>query len=168
VGQALPAALEQTMVGQAVPAALEQTTVGQAVPAAMEVHGGADLHLQPVEGTPRRSRGVPEEGCYPMGSLCWSRLLTGPQTCRERGAHAGAGLLAGLVTPRGTHAGGGAECEEEGAAETCDELTAAPIPHPPVLPGGEEGEKTASEAEPGKKGGVVFVRVFVLFLTILL
>jgi len=28
----------------------------------------------------------------------------------------------------------GAECEEEGAAETtCDELTATPIPCPPVL-----------------------------------
>jgi len=35
----------------------------------------------------------------------------------------------------------------------CDELTATPIPHPPVpLGGGEEVEK--SEVESGKKGGV--------------
>jgi len=32
--------------------------------------------------------------------------------------------------------------EEEGAAEMCDELTATPIPHPPVLLGaGGEVEK---------------------------
>jgi len=32
--------------------------------------------------------------------------------------------------------------EEEGAAKTaCDELTITPIPHPPVLLGGEEVEK---------------------------
>jgi len=87
----------------------------------------------------------------------------------ERGAHAGAGLLAGLLTPwkepileqlvkscspwegltlekfvencllwLGPHAGSGAECEEEGAAETrCDELTATPIPHPPAPLGGK-------------------------------
>jgi len=71
----------------------------------------------------------------------------------ERGAHARAGLLAGLVmpwrthagaaVPEGlhpvgrTHAGAGEECEEEGAAETtCDELTATPIPHRPALLGG--------------------------------
>ena len=77
----------------------------------------------------------------------------------EREAHAGAGLLAGLVTlwgptleqpvPEGlrpvggTHAGAGTECEasspeEEGAAETaCDELTATRIPRPPALLGGK-------------------------------
>jgi len=44
--------------------------------------------------------------------------------------------------------------EEEGAAETtCDELTAAPIPRPPALLRGKR-ERTGSEAEPGKKGGV--------------
>ena len=33
----------------------------------------------------------------------------------------------------GPHAGAGAECEEEGAAETtCDELTTSSIPLPPV------------------------------------
>ena len=43
----------------------------------VEVHGGADLHLQPVE-TPHQSRWVPEGGCDPMGSSCWSRLPPGP------------------------------------------------------------------------------------------
>jgi len=108
----------------------------------------------------------------------------------EREAHAGAGLLAGLVTsmgdPRcsslflkdctpwegpfleqfmkncsrwegltlekfmedclpweGPHTGAGAECEEEGVAETmCDELTTAPIPHPPAPLWVEEVEKS--------------------------
>ena len=44
--------------------------------------------------------------------------------------------------------------EGQGAAETtCDELTAAPIPCPPVLLGGRM-ERNRSEVEPGKKGGV--------------
>jgi len=47
-----------------------KTMVRQAVPLqSMEVHSGADLHLQPVEGTPRWSRWMPEEGCDPVGSL---------------------------------------------------------------------------------------------------
>jgi len=34
----------------------------------------------------------------------------------------------------GPHAGTGEECKEEGAVErTCDDLTAIPIPHPPML-----------------------------------
>ena len=42
--------------------------------------------------------------------------------------------------------------EEEGTAETmCDELTATPIPHPPVPLGGRR-ERNGSEAEPEKKG----------------
>jgi len=125
----------------------------------------------------------------------------------KRGAHARAGLLAGLVTPwKGptleqpvpeglhpvgmTHAGAvreelqplgrthiGEVCGElspvrgtfmleqgksvrslppEGqgsAATTCDELTATPIPHPPVPPEGRR-ERNGIEAEPGKKGGM--------------
>jgi len=56
-----------------------KTMVRQAVPLQpMEVHGGADLHLQPVEGTPRWSRGMPEGGCDPVGSPHRSRLLPGP------------------------------------------------------------------------------------------
>jgi len=33
----------------------------------------------------------------------------------------------------GPHAGARAECEEEGAAKTCDQLTGTLIPHPPAL-----------------------------------
>jgi len=52
-----------------------KTMVRQVVPLQpTEVHGGADLHLQPVEGTPRWSRGMPEGGCDPMGSPRWSRF----------------------------------------------------------------------------------------------
>jgi len=56
-----------------------KTMVRQVVPLQpMEVHGGADFHLQPVEGTPCRSRWMPEGGCDPMGSPRWNRLLPGP------------------------------------------------------------------------------------------
>jgi len=34
--------------------------------------------LHPVKGAPRQSRWMPEGGCAPVGSLCWSRLLPGP------------------------------------------------------------------------------------------
>jgi len=78
-----------------------KTTVRQAGPLqSVEVHSGADIHLQPMEGTPHWSRWMPEGDCDPMGSLRWSKLLPGPA---ERGAHAGAGLLAGLVTPCAPH-----------------------------------------------------------------
>jgi len=43
--------------------------------------------------------------------------------------------------------------EEEGAAETCDELTVTQIPCPPA-PLGVRRERNGSEVEPGKKGGV--------------
>jgi len=74
----------------------------------MEVHGGADIHLQPVEGTPCWSRWVPEGDCDPVGSPVLEKDPA--RTCgpMERGAYAGAGLLAGLVTLWGTH--GGAAC----------------------------------------------------------
>jgi len=44
----------------------------------MEVHGRADIHLQPVEGTPGWSRWMPKGGCDPMERLPWSRPLPGP------------------------------------------------------------------------------------------
>ena len=47
--------------------------------------------------------------------------------------------------------------EEEGAAETCDELTQTPIPRPPAPLRGEEVEKIRSKAwEEGRGGGKVF------------
>jgi len=40
---------------------------------------------------------MPEGDCDSVGSLCWEQAPA--RTCGERGAHAGAGLLAGLVYP---------------------------------------------------------------------
>jgi len=55
--------------------------VRQAVPLQpMEVHGGADTHLQPVESPKPEQADALQEGCDPMGSLHWSRLLAGPMT----------------------------------------------------------------------------------------
>lgn len=42
-----------------------------------EAAGGADVHLQPVEDL-ISEQVMPEGGCDPMRSLCWSRLLTEP------------------------------------------------------------------------------------------
>jgi len=76
-----------------------ETMVRQAVPLqSMDVHGGADIHLQPMEGTSCRSRWMPEGSCDPMGSpALWQAPA---RTCGsvEGRAHSGAGLLAGLVT----------------------------------------------------------------------
>jgi len=58
----------------------------------------------------------------------------------------------------GPHTGAGEECEEfcpeeEGVSEPmCDELTATPIPRPPVPLGGG-GREMQSEVRPRKKGG---------------
>ena len=77
--------------------------------------------------------------CLKEAVTLW-RAHTGTGSCQQlrRGAHAGAGLLAGPVAPwEGPHTGAEEEREEEGAAETtCDELTATPTPCPPVLLGG--------------------------------
>ena len=43
----------------------------------MEVHGGAEIHPQPMED-PTPEQGMLEGGCNPMGSLHWIRLLPGP------------------------------------------------------------------------------------------
>ncbi|KAK4828110.1 hypothetical protein QYF61_023472 [Mycteria americana] len=56
-----------------------KTMVRQAVPLQpTEVHGGADIYLQPVEDPMLEQVDAPEGGCDPMGSLRWSRLLAGP------------------------------------------------------------------------------------------
>jgi len=45
-----------------------KTMVRQVVPLqSVDVHGGADIHLQPVEGTPCQSRWMPAGSCDPMG-----------------------------------------------------------------------------------------------------
>ncbi|GAB0187181.1 AN1-type zinc finger protein 5-like [Grus japonensis] len=56
-----------------------KTMVRQAVPLQpMEVHGGADIHLQPLEDPTLEQVEAPEGGCGPVGSPRWSRLLAGP------------------------------------------------------------------------------------------
>ena len=56
-----------------------KTMVRQAVPLQpMEVHGGADIHLQPVEDPMPEQVDAPEGGCDPVESPHWSRLLAGP------------------------------------------------------------------------------------------
>ncbi|GAB0205794.1 AN1-type zinc finger protein 5-like [Grus japonensis] len=58
---------------------MEKTMVRQAVPLQpMEVHGGADIHLQPVEDPTLEQVETPEGGCDPGRSLRWSKLLAGP------------------------------------------------------------------------------------------
>ncbi|GAB0183221.1 hypothetical protein GRJ2_000787400 [Grus japonensis] len=55
---------------------IERTLVRQAVPLQpMEVHGGADIHLQPMEDPTLEQVEAPEGGCDHIGSPCWSRLL---------------------------------------------------------------------------------------------
>ncbi|GAB0206076.1 AN1-type zinc finger protein 5-like [Grus japonensis] len=44
----------------------------------MEVHGGAEIPLQPVEDPRPEQVETPEGGCDPVGSPHWSRLLAGP------------------------------------------------------------------------------------------
>jgi len=109
---------------------------------------------------------MPEGSCDPVGSPTLEQAPA--RTCgpMERGAHARAGLLAGLVTPWGTvshqrdlmlEQGKSVRSpppEGQGAAETmCDELTTTPIPHP-LVPLGVRRQRNGSETEPGKKGGV--------------
>ncbi|KAJ7404996.1 hypothetical protein WISP_142411 [Willisornis vidua] len=70
----------------------------------MEVHGGAEIHPQPLEEYLMEQVDVQRR----LGSRGKPVLELGPvRTCRpmEKGAHTGAGLMAGLVTPRGTHTG---------------------------------------------------------------
>ncbi|GAB0190914.1 AN1-type zinc finger protein 5-like [Grus japonensis] len=58
---------------------MEKTMVRQAVPLQpMEIHGGADIHLQPVEDPMPEQVDTPEGVCDPMGSPRCSKLLAGP------------------------------------------------------------------------------------------
>jgi len=67
--------LEQSLPWQL----LMKTMMRQVVPLqSMEVHGGADSHLELVEGTPRQSRWMLEGSCDPVGNPHCSRLLPGP------------------------------------------------------------------------------------------
>jgi len=56
-----------------------KTMVRQVAPLqSMEVHGGADIHLSSVKGTPHWSKWMPEGGSDPVGRPHWCRLLSGP------------------------------------------------------------------------------------------
>jgi len=58
---------------------VEKIMVRQAVPMQpVEVYSGENIHLQPIEDPTSEKVHVPEGGCDPMGSQCWSRLLTEP------------------------------------------------------------------------------------------
>ncbi|OPJ76057.1 hypothetical protein AV530_008924 [Patagioenas fasciata monilis] len=128
----------------------------------MEVHSGADIHLQPMEDPMPEQVDAPEGGCDPVESPCWSRLLVGVVTpwgtyagtlflkdctpwnrpmleqfvknCSPWEGPMLEKFMEDCLPWVEPHTGAGEEHEEEGAAETtCDELTATPIPHPPVL-----------------------------------
>ena len=76
-----------------------------------EVHSGADIHLQPMEGTPHWSRWMPEGSCDPVRSPRWSRLLSGPvkreEPNPEQVCWQGLGLAGGprleQAVPEGLH-----------------------------------------------------------------
>ncbi|KAK4810846.1 hypothetical protein QYF61_008818 [Mycteria americana] len=61
-----------------------KTMVRQDVPLQpMEVHGGADMHLKPVEDPTPEQLDAPEGGCDPVESPCWSRFSD--RTCDPMG-----------------------------------------------------------------------------------
>ncbi|GAB0184744.1 hypothetical protein GRJ2_000939700 [Grus japonensis] len=81
---------------------VEKTMVRQAVPLQpMKDDGRADIHLQPVED-PTLEQVDAQRRLWPHGKPTLEQAPD--RTCGlvERGAHAGAGLLAGLVTSWGT------------------------------------------------------------------
>jgi len=57
------------------PQPVMKTMVRQAMPLQpMVVHGGANIHLQPVEGTSCQSRWMSKGGCDPVGSPALERV----------------------------------------------------------------------------------------------
>ena len=105
----------------------------------MEANGGADAHLQPVEDPMLEKVNTPEDGRDSMGKPALKQFVTEGLQPVER-THAGAvceELQPVGRTPRWSRGRvRSPPPEEEGAAETmCDELTATPIPHGPVLLG---------------------------------
>ncbi|GAB0186526.1 zinc finger and BTB domain-containing protein 5 [Grus japonensis] len=80
-------------------------------------------------GDPRRSRLFMKD-CTPWKGLMLEQFV---KNCSLWEGLMLEKFLEDCLLWEGPHAGAGEECEEEGAAETtCDELTAIPIPHPPV------------------------------------
>jgi len=96
---------------------------------------------------------MPEGGCDPVGSPRWSRFVG--RTCDPVGdphwtvSHGRDPTLDQGQSVRSSPP------EEEGVAETtCDELTAAPIPRPPVLLGGRRERKSGVKLSLERRGGV--------------
>jgi len=88
---------------------MKMTMMRQAVPLQpMKVHSGADIHLPPVED-PTPDQGNAQRRLWPCGEPVLEQAPGRTYGPMGRGAHTGAGLLAGLVTLWGTHPG--AVCE---------------------------------------------------------
>jgi len=62
-----------------------------------EVHGGADIHLQPVDDPTLEQVDVPEGGCDPAGSPQWSRFAG--KTCDAVGGPHWSSLFLKDCTP---------------------------------------------------------------------
>ena len=105
-----------------------KTMVRQAVPLQpMDVHGGADIHLQPVEDPTLEQVDVPEGDCDPMGDPRWSSLFLKdciPWKGHVERTHAGA-VCEDLQSVGRTHVGeihgglppvGGTPCWSRGRA----------------------------------------------------
>lgn len=67
----------------------------------MEVHAGAEMHLQPTDD---QRRWMPEGGCD-CGRAALEQALGRTYGPMESRVHTEVGLLEGLTTPQGTHAG---------------------------------------------------------------
>ncbi|GAB0190893.1 AN1-type zinc finger protein 5-like [Grus japonensis] len=77
---------------------MEKTMVRQAVALQpMEVHGGADIHLQPMEDPMLEQVDEPEGGCDSMGSPHWSRFAG--RTCDPAGDPHRSSLFLKVCTP---------------------------------------------------------------------
>ncbi|GAB0176363.1 AN1-type zinc finger protein 5-like [Grus japonensis] len=134
---------------------MEKTMLRQAVPLQpMEANGGADIHLQPVEDPTPEQGDAPEGGCDPWeahaGASSWQDLWTHRERSPRQSRFAGrtcdpvedprwSSLFLKVCTPwerpmleQGQSVRSPPPEEEEAAETTCDELTATPIPRPPV------------------------------------
>ncbi|GAB0193758.1 EH domain-containing protein 4 [Grus japonensis] len=93
--------MEKTMVRQAVPLQPMEGDGGADIHLqAMEDNGGADIHLQPMED-PMLEQVDAQRRLWPYGKPTLEQALGRTRGPVVRGAHARAGLLAGLVTPWG-------------------------------------------------------------------
>ncbi|GAB0186285.1 zinc finger and BTB domain-containing protein 5 [Grus japonensis] len=115
---------------------MENMMMKQVVPLQpMEGHGGTDIHTA-AHGGPHTGAGGSDpkktaaHGEPTLEQAFWQEPGGSPSS---RGHMLEQSIPEGLYPVKRTHAGAGEQHEEEGAAETKHyELTATPIPHPPV------------------------------------